>query len=52
MNKLLSYALTTGALAGMLASGTAWGQTPTVNPMPDGSRDMYVGLGVQSAPRY
>jgi outer membrane scaffolding protein for murein synthesis (MipA/OmpV family) len=52
MNKLLSFALTTGALASLLASGTARGQTPTVNPMPDGSRDMYVGLGVQSAPRY
>ena len=52
MNKLLSFALTTGALAGMLASGLARGQTPAVNPMPDGSRDMYVGLGAQSAPRY
>jgi outer membrane scaffolding protein for murein synthesis (MipA/OmpV family) len=52
MNKLLSFALTTGALAGMLASGLARGQTPAVNPMPDGSRDMYAGLGVQSGPRY
>jgi outer membrane protein len=38
--------------AGLLASGTALAQTPTLNLMPDGSRDMYVGLGVQSAPRY
>jgi len=45
MNKLLFLALGT-------ACGGAWAQTPTVNPMPDGSRDMYVGLGVQSAPRY
>jgi outer membrane scaffolding protein for murein synthesis (MipA/OmpV family) len=30
----------------------AHAQTPAVNPMPDGSRDMYVGLGVQSASRY
>ena len=27
-------------------------QTPATNPMPDGSRDMYVGLGAVSAPRY
>ncbi|NNG24560.1 MipA/OmpV family protein [Telluria aromaticivorans] len=27
-------------------------QTPTTNPMPDGSRDMYAGLGAVSAPRY
>jgi len=52
MNKLLSLALTTGALAGMLTGSLAHGQTPAVNPMPDGSRDMYAGLGVQSAPRY
>lgn len=29
-----------------------WAQTPARNPMPDGSRDMYVGLGAQSGPRY
>jgi len=45
MNKLLFLALTAGC-------GAAWAQTPATNPMPDGSRDMYVGLGVQSAPRY
>lgn len=45
MNKLLFLAL--GA-----ACGSAWAQTPALNPMPDGSRDMYAGLGVQSAPRY
>jgi outer membrane scaffolding protein for murein synthesis (MipA/OmpV family) len=45
MNKLLLL-----AMASM--SGAAWAQTPAINPMPDGSRDMYVGLGVQSAPRY
>lgn len=45
MNKLLFLALTAGC-------GVAWAQTPATNPMPDGSRDMYVGLGVQSAPRY
>lgn len=38
------------ALAGMC--GTAFAQTPASNPMPDGSRDMYIGLGVQAAPRY
>jgi outer membrane protein len=47
MNKLLSL-----SLASLLASGLAQAQTPAVNPMPDGSRDMYAGLGVQSAPRY
>lgn len=34
------------------ACSPAWAQTPATNPMPDGSRDMYVGLGVQSAPRW
>lgn len=38
------------ALAG--ACGAAHAQTPAINPMPDGSRDMYVGLGAQYAPRY
>ena len=45
MNKLLALALT-------LVSSGASAQTPATNPMPDGSRDMYVGLGVISAPRY
>jgi len=49
MNKLLFLAL--GAACSTVC-GAAWGQTPAGNPMPDGSRDMYVGLGVQSAPRY
>jgi outer membrane scaffolding protein for murein synthesis (MipA/OmpV family) len=52
MNKLLSLALAAGALAGLLGCGMARAQTPAINPMPDGSRDMYVGLGVESAPRY
>ncbi len=34
-------------LAGTCSAATA--QTPAANPMPDGSRDMYVGLGVLSA---
>ncbi|HWJ94967.1 MAG TPA: MipA/OmpV family protein [Telluria sp.] len=45
MNKLFALALVT-------LHGAAFAQTPAVNPMPDGSRDMYVGLGAQSAPRY
>jgi outer membrane scaffolding protein for murein synthesis (MipA/OmpV family) len=45
MNKLLFL-----ALAVSCASGRA--ETPAANPMPDGSHDMYAGLGVQSAPRY
>jgi outer membrane scaffolding protein for murein synthesis (MipA/OmpV family) len=52
MNKLLSLAVSAGALAALLAGGMAQAQTPATNPMPDGSRDMYAGLGVQSAPRY
>jgi outer membrane protein len=34
------------------ACGAAFAQSPAANPMPDGSRDMYVGLGVVSAPEY
>lgn len=45
MNKLLFLTLSA-------ACSTVWAETPAVNPMPDGSHDMYVGLGVQSAPRY
>src|SRR5437763_1010094 len=45
MNKLLFLLLAMGC-----ASSRA--ETPAANPMPDGSRDMYAGLGVQSAPRY
>jgi len=33
-------------------SGSAIAQTPSAPLMPDGSRDMYLGLGVVSAPRY
>lgn len=45
MDKLLAL-----ALAG--ACGAATAQTPATNPMPDGSQDMYIGLGAASAPRY
>lgn len=44
MKKLLVLAL--------CACGAASAQTPASNPMPDGSHDMYVGLGALSAPRY
>lgn len=40
------------ALALAAVSSAACAQTPTLNPMPDGSRDMYVGLGVVSAARH
>ena len=40
------------ALALVAVCGVASAQTPTTNPMPDGSRDMYVGLGAVSMPRY
>jgi outer membrane protein len=45
MNKLIAFALTA-------ACGAAGAQTPAVNRMPDGSRDLYLGLGALSAPRY
>ena len=45
MAKLLFLAL-------VAACGAASAQTPTVNPMPDGSRDLYLGVGAVSAPRY
>lgn len=45
MEKLLAL-----VLAGACSAAAA--QTPANNPMPDGSRDMYVGLGVVSAPAY
>ncbi len=35
-----------------LLCGAAHAQTPASNPMPDGSGDLYIGLGVASGPRY
>jgi outer membrane protein len=53
MNKLLFVSLAvTCSLGSMFACASSRAETPAVNPMPDGSRDMYLGLGVQSAPRY
>lgn len=40
------------ALSLVVLCGAASAQTPATNPMPDGSRDMYVGLGVIAAPDY
>lgn len=40
------------ALSLVVTCGAAGAQTPATNPMPDGSRDMYVGLGVAAAPDY
>jgi outer membrane scaffolding protein for murein synthesis (MipA/OmpV family) len=45
MNKFLVLALTA-------ACGSVSAQTPAVNRMPDGSRDLYVGLGAVSTARY
>ncbi|MDB5918648.1 MAG: hypothetical protein JWR40_2882 [Massilia sp.] len=39
-------------LALVAACGAASAQTPALKPMPDGSRDLYLGLGAVSAPRY
>ena len=50
MTTTLARSLTLTAL--LAASGRAAAQTPVANPMPDGSCDMYVGLGLQSAARY
>jgi outer membrane scaffolding protein for murein synthesis (MipA/OmpV family) len=47
--KQLSAPVTALVLA---VAGSASAQTPTTNPMPDGSRDMYAGLGAVSRPRY
>jgi outer membrane scaffolding protein for murein synthesis (MipA/OmpV family) len=52
MHKFFSLALSLALSLVLSAGGMARAQTPAVNPMPDGSRDMYAGLGVQSAPRY
>jgi outer membrane protein len=53
MNKLLSVSLAVGCILGtMFGCRASRAETPALNPMPDGSRDMYLGLGVQSAPRY
>jgi outer membrane scaffolding protein for murein synthesis (MipA/OmpV family) len=49
MNKL-SFLTASVVCSAVCSMGRA--ETPVTNPMPDGSRDMYVGLGVQSAPRY
>jgi outer membrane protein len=48
MTKLFALA----ALASAAVLSAARAQTPATNPMPDGSRDMYVGLGVVSHARY
>jgi outer membrane protein len=40
------------ALALAAASSAASAQMPATNPMPDGSRDMYAGLGAVSRARY
>ena len=45
MKKLLALTL-------VVACDAAWAETPATNAMPDGSRDMYVGLGVVAAPDY
>jgi MipA family protein len=39
-------------LACLLMGGSAWAQTPARNLMPDGSHDMYLGLGLISQARY
>ena len=45
MHKFLALALAS-------ACSVSHAHTPATNPMPDGSRDMFVGLGLVSAPLY
>jgi outer membrane protein len=53
MNKLNAVALSSTLFSALALIGPAAGaQTPLPNPMPDGSGDTYLGLGVVSAPRY
>lgn len=40
------------ALSLASACGAVLAQSPAANPMPDGSRDMYAGVGIVSAPDY
>ena len=40
------------SIIGLILGSSAQAQTPTQNLMPDGSRDMYWGLGVISRPQY
>jgi outer membrane scaffolding protein for murein synthesis (MipA/OmpV family) len=49
MKKLNAAALCSALVLMCLPAGA---QTPAPNPMPDGSGDMYAGLGVVSMPRY
>ena len=46
------FAIACAVVSCAAASSAALAQTPAANPMPDGSHDMYVGLGVVSKPRY
>jgi outer membrane protein len=52
MNKILLCMLTAACAASTAARAQTGTQVATVNPMPDGSRDMYLGAGALSAPRW
>lgn len=53
MNTLTEVTLRSALFAVLALTGAVAGaQTPVPNPMPDGSGDTYLGLGVVSAPRY
>lgn len=45
-------ALSIGLLAGSASAAYAQAPAPAARMMPDGSRDLYLGIGVQRAPRY
>lgn len=49
MRKSISHLLAGAACCGAVS---AWAQAPAPGLMPDGSYDMYAGLGVRSAPNY
>lgn len=53
--RLHTTLITSLSLAGALCAascGNAAAQAPVANPMPDGSQDRYLGLGLRSAPNY
>ena len=50
MTKLFAFACAVVSCAAV--SSAAFARTPAANPMPDGSHDMYIGLGVISKPHY
>jgi MipA family protein len=51
-NTLLSLVLTTVFLLSGVASKTVFAEAPALRMMPDGSRDLYAGIALNSTPEY